>query len=327
MGDRIRMTKHHLKVRGAMVAACAGLATTLWACSDSSTPVDDGGGNDGPAAMDSTSHDAPSTETASNDSASNDVTVNDAPANDGATDAKKDVASNDAPSDTSSDSTLTDSASDAGGDVASEAAVDSGPDAVAPAPLQMCLMLDGDWGILPPDGGEPSGCATQTGTTCPDRVSAWGNNFMLDYLTGALNTDCRISSGFLGWSMNDLNQYQADVTDFALSLFGCPLSGLEAGPYAFSLIPQQLASHQWTSADLKLLSDLYVAAVQVAITSDQGLPDLTTQQYADINAQLAYLASQVPGVLQSSAYSFNMCPADAGSDAPQDASSDGPGGG
>jgi hypothetical protein len=240
--------------------------------------------------------------------------LSDSPSEDATT---KDAAESDA-SDAEPDASVGDSARDAGAD---QTAADGG-DAAQVTPVELCPVLDNDWGL---STDAAASCATQTITAaCPDRLDSWSLNIVSDYGTGNVATDCRISSMFTLMSNSDISQYSNDLLYWTLAFFGCPAQpSVDAGPFQYGLIPRSLASHVFTTADLQLLSSFYVQAVQQAITVDQALPDLTATQYAQINAQLAAWAAEVPDTQPSSVYSFDSCATDAGSESSSSDSGDG----
>jgi hypothetical protein len=176
-----------------------------------------------------------------------------------------------------------------------------------PAALAMCSELNT---LFTGQSGGPA-CASVTTTNCPDVTGTWDFAITLD----AVNTvfaDCRFGQWFGGLLSNDdLNNWFSQVTLFTMQFFGCPFVGTLTGPLSFAMIPAPLQSRVFTTADLSALSAAYAAAIAQAI-SDNGSPPLTAAQTSAINAQLAFLASKVPGTVTSSHFTFSTCAADAG---------------
>ena len=137
------------------------------------------------------------------------------------------------------------------------------------------------------------------------------NDFMnINYL------DCRFGDWNVPPILNlftdtSLVQWSSQVNAFVAQLFGCPLANVTTGPLGYPLIPGVLASEPFTTADLAALSQEFVASINQAL-SDNGSPQLTAAETTAINAQLAWAASQVPGVKNSSKLTYSTCAADAG---------------
>jgi hypothetical protein len=183
----------------------------------------------------------------------------------------------------------------------------SGSGNCPPAPLTFCPFFDEQF--IGTDGGPPS-CVDITTPSCPDRVDTWDVAIVLDYAT-AISNDCRFgqwSTGLL--SPTDVANYLNDLLQWTLAVMGCPLQGFQTGPLAFDLIPAALSSRTFTTADLGALSATYVAAVNQAL-SDNGSPALTPAQQSALNAQLAYLAANVHGTVNSPNFTFSTCDAGA----------------
>jgi hypothetical protein len=202
---------------------------------------------------------------------------------------------------------------DAGADVATADAAPDGP--AAPSSLHMCAMFDTDWGV----GPTSNQCLDTTTGACPDRVGSWGFDVVVAFST-VLSADCRLADMFnaQGFSAED---YGNELSAWTLQFFGCPDSDLSSGPLKFGLLPSALATHVFTTADLKALSDLYVDALNearanpIASLAENPPAPLTSEQIANIRANLAALAAATPGIQTSNVYSFGACAADAGTDA------------
>jgi hypothetical protein len=176
-----------------------------------------------------------------------------------------------------------------------------------PAPLAFCSDLNT---LFTGQSGGP-GCATVTTPSCPDAVGTWVTSIVFDFAI-ANSADCRFgqwSTGLL--TPDDVNNYLVALTNFTLQFFGCPFVGTLTGPLSFALIPPALASRTFTTADLQALSDLYVAAINQAL-SDNGSPPFTAAQMNAVRAQLTFLQSTVKGTVTSSKFTFSTCAADAG---------------
>jgi hypothetical protein len=163
---------------------------------------------------------------------------------------------------------------------------------------------------------EPSSCATVSTEACAgDRLFTWAGNIEFDWFN--INAvDCRFGQWEIPPIINMFTQVGISELNLALSLFdlqifGCAEAGNLDGPLGFPLIPPDLASLKFTTADLAALQDEFVAAINQAL-SDNGSPPLTASQTTAINAQLTSAASRVPGVTPSSKLSFSTCAGDAG---------------
>jgi hypothetical protein len=172
------------------------------------------------------------------------------------------------------------------------------------APLAMCPQLD--LAFI----GESLGSACDLVST-PDcaftRAETWDNTIVIDFAT-AISNDCRFgqwSTGLL--TEEDVVDYLNDLLGFTLYFYGCPATGTVTGPLDFGLIPAALASRTFTTADLAALSAAWSAAIAQAL-SDNGSPPLSAAQVNAINAQLAFLASRVPGTVNSPKFTFSTCP-------------------
>jgi hypothetical protein len=339
MGETNRLK--NLKYRGAMVAACAGLAIAAMACSDDTTATTMGDGSTPDTST--TTPDSSSTVDAPRDTAAPDATDattdSASPPAEAGRDASDATTTGDASDGSPGDSPVADSRSDATdaspgdaradatdapsdapvdegvdarGEASADAAPEASPDAAGMAALSMCKVLDQTWGI----DTDAAGCDTMSGSLCPDRANTWVGDIVITYLTSdTLNTDCRIASLFTGLTPDEVNTYESDLATFTFAVFGCPVPGMDGGSNAYGLVPANLTTWQFTSADIQLLSDAYVTAVRASLTGDSPSSiDLTPQQVSDLNARLAYLASLLPNVVPSASYSSNMCPADAGTE-------------
>jgi hypothetical protein len=251
-------------------------------------------------------------------------------------------ASNEAASDAARDSTVADSTVDGnGGDVvtadANDGAADAGRDQLA-----WCPSLDITFADYNPDGGVgPAICATETPNgLCPqERADTWANNVVGiagDFLN-LLYADCRIEA--MGAppviTSTEGADYLNQVTIWTLAFFGCPDPTQDLGPFnGFGLIPKSLSGHTFTTADVRLLEDMYVAGINQALT-DNGSPILTVDQTTQVRASLvSWAASVLP--TPSSTYSYSdpsTCASDggavvdaAGSDGGTDGSTDAGGG-
>jgi Carboxypeptidase regulatory-like domain len=179
-----------------------------------------------------------------------------------------------------------------------------------PAPLTLCPTFDTLFGF-----SEPASCAVSTTADCAfDRVFSWDSTIANDWFN-INESDCRFGQWDVPPIVNlfeiiGLEQDSSALNLFGLQLLGCALAGNLVGPLGFPLIPTDLKSLSFTTADLAALANEYVEAISQAL-SDNGSPPLTAAEIAAINAQLASAASRVPGIKSSSALSFSTC-ADAG---------------
>ena len=192
---------------------------------------------------------------------------------------------------------------------------------------------------MAPDSGADAGiCATQTpgNGTCGDRASYWANSgfgstgIASDFLN-LFYADCRVDA--MGstpvLTPGEVSDYSEQITVWTLAFFGCPDPSQPLGPFnGFGLIPQPLVGHAFTTADVQLLEDMYVAGINQAL-SDNGAtpPALTDDQTTQVRASLESWASSVSPVT-SPTYSYSdpsTCASDGGpiGEAGPDAESDG----
>jgi hypothetical protein len=174
-----------------------------------------------------------------------------------------------------------------------------------PRPLDLCPLFDEDF--LGEDGG--AACEHATTDACPDRVDTWDSLIVFDFAI-AVTSDCRFGQ----WappllSDTDVVDYLNDLSAFTLQLFGCPAEG-SSDKLTFDLIPSVLDSHHVTTADLKALTDTYVAAVAQSL-SDSGLPPLSNAQTQALTDKLTRLAQRVPHQVRSRKFDFSTCTTDA----------------
>jgi hypothetical protein len=236
-----------------------------------------------------------------------------------------DAAAHDASDGGEHDATVGDAttADSGGGDSttdASDAAADAGR-----TQLEWCLWLDYTFGASTssPDSGADAGiCATQTPAsgTCPDRAGTWANNFTGiagDFLN-LVYADCRVEAmaSIPVLTSGEVDDYANQATIWTLAFFGCPDLSQPLGPFnGFGLIPQPLIGHAFTTADVQLLEDMYVAGINQAL-SDNGAtpPALTADQTNQVRASLESWASSVSPVT-SPTYSYSdpsTCASDGG---------------
>lgn len=186
-----------------------------------------------------------------------------------------------------------------------------------PGPFDLCPYFDSQF--IGEDGGAV--CAHQTLDTCPDRVDFWANPITIQFVIAA-SGDCR----FGGWdallTASDVATYLNDLIAFTLQFFGCPVEPGTTGPLTYGLIPVALAGQEFTTADLDVLSDEYLGAVQSAL-ADNGSPPLTNEQVFEITAKLSRLAHRVPTRVRSNDFNFSTCAPDAGAPAAEPDSDDG----
>lgn len=171
------------------------------------------------------------------------------------------------------------------------------------APLALCPLLDEQF------LGESQGAACDL-VSSPDcaenRVGTWANTITLDYAI-AVSGDCRFGQWASLLNSSDVATWLNDLLAFNLYFFGCPATGTVTGPLSYALFPPALASRTFTTADLTALSATFSAAIAQAL-SDNGSPPLSADQTNAINAQLAFLASKVPGTVNSPNFTFSTCP-------------------
>lgn len=174
-----------------------------------------------------------------------------------------------------------------------------------PAPLSFCSQFDTDFQL----SSLGDVCVPNiTTNSCPDRFDTWEFNMELD--TGFINgSDCRFGL-FAPPLFTSLSaaQYGVQLNNFILYLFGCPYVGAQIGPLADGLVPSFLLAQgaHFTTADLAALNADFVAGVQQALSSNGSAP-LTAAQLSALESELAYLAANVPGQVNSSKYTYSTC--------------------
>jgi hypothetical protein len=174
-----------------------------------------------------------------------------------------------------------------------------------PAPLALCSQFDTDFQVT--SLGDVC-LPTVTTNDCGDRFTTWQFNMLID-LAFENGTDCRFGQFAPPlFSSLDVSRYINQVNEFMVSFFGCPFVGTQIGPLTDGLVPAFLLDRgvHFTTADLQALSDDFVAAI-VQTLSDNGSPPLSSAQLSAIQGQLAYLASNVPGQINSSKFTFSTC--------------------
>lgn len=181
-----------------------------------------------------------------------------------------------------------------------------------PAPLTLCPELDSLFGIPTP----PS-CTTATTNDCVEnRLSTWGFQIPLDFVNGVF-VDCRFGVWAEPPILAELQGTPGDVWFenmilFTLQLFGCATANVTTGPLHYDLIPPFLASKTFTTADIDALTADYMAAITQAFADFGVTPPLTDAQLAEVSEQIAFAASQVPGVIPSTNLTYSTCGGDAG---------------
>jgi hypothetical protein len=331
---------HAVTSDGVAPDAFADSATPDGSTSDRTTP-------DAPS--DGTTVDA-SVDSPTADSSPTDVATPDAPADSPTTDGSTTDSSNPdgATTDSMSADAPTDSAASGGDGSGSDSGGADGEAGASPQPLALCTIFDSKFGIDETDAG--------TAEAEHNRTSAWafdvGDNF-INSTGGYVGGDCSFS-GFAD-AVSGLSDMGLGYTDFLngwiQQFLGCPVVGNDGGALTFGLVPADLAppGHVYTTADLDKLSSDFVDAINNTIACggdcinipDGGnlanVPPLTGTQIASIQAELAYLQSQVTyAPVDSGTFSFSpdpscdpvqscmaLCPsADAGASDAADASSD-----
>ena len=262
-------------------------------------------------------------------------------------DASTEAASDAAGDSTTADATTGDAATDAtGGDGGGEAsASDAGADVGVDAgtPFQWCPYLDVTYALVTDAGAEPAACATQTIAGCPDRLGnntfgqGWASPILdvfdppptisgiaADFLAllggnGLTGTpgDCRIDAmaGPQTLTNQQVTDYTNQVGFWTLALFGCPDPTQSTGPSGFGLIPAPVATHAFTTADMQLLEDMYIAGINQSLTDNNmingGPTQLTAAQEAEIRAKIATEEAAFAPT-PSPIYSWSTCPVDGG---------------
>jgi hypothetical protein len=298
-----------LKFHGTVTALCIGLAASMWACLGDDDVTGGSGGSGGAPAADSSMRDS-ARDTSVDTSVSPDVAFNDVSATDvladNSSDARDgvttDTTASDAP-DAAPDAGSSDSSTDRGPD---GTAGEAGSDAPPPVHVQLCPQLDVDWDIATDAGG----CATTTNNTCGDRGGTWGTA-LAEAFAGLVSGDCRISRLLEGLDGTTGPEYLIQLATFNLAFYGCPDPTLTTG---FDLIPATQSGHVFTTADMRVMSELYVQSL-VGTLEDAALPPVASQELVDIDAQIARQAAAVPGTVTSSNYTLSSCPDDAGTGA------------
>jgi hypothetical protein len=328
------MSERRLQFRGGTAAACLALAAAIAAClgdDSTTTPGTDAGSDHSSNVTPDASLDTSMSGTGGNGTGgggtgtggtagggtggsmaadASDGRAGDARA-EAAPDAPRDVTTPSDVSDASARDVTPDNASspDVGSD-ATDASSGDGNDGAVPV-LSMCVLFDQWWGITTDAGG----CADQTQNGCPDRANTWATDISNAYAGPGqpLTVDCRINSMFM--QASDPFQYSIDFLSWPETFFGCPdLSG----PYptrTYALVPPGLESIVFTTADFALLSGYFEQAVVDAVAGAPNGPSggLTAGQRNAIRAELARLSATL-SPSSSPVYTFDMCPADGGTD-------------
>jgi len=185
-------------------------------------------------------------------------------------------------------------AADGGTALDAEAAADADVPTNLPS-LMLCDELDKRWGN--PD----------------DRLTTWADAIAFSYLI-ALDGECRIRDLVVPLSEDEQINYVNHMLGWTLEFFGCPTEMTDASTLTYGLT-ETGTDHVFTTADLALLSSLFVSALEQAV-SEAGADALTEPQLAAIREQLAALASMKSAVVKSDLYTLEACtPSDAGADA------------
>jgi hypothetical protein len=338
------MKKNRIAVRGAVLTACAGLLGGLLACSgddstapvpapdsgaDGSTVADAGDGStahdastsdgslaDGSAAdagswTDGSTAEASATDGSSTDGSSTDGSKTDGSASDGSsTDGSStDGSMADGGSDASSS---TDSASNedaATGDVSAADATNPPPPQVDLCPVMQAiwqgvpLKNSDDWPEVILNGPlvDSGGVLGTTGTAGFENLSTCtlGNFPGINLLSSQANAE------YTAWD--------AQCVDWELQIFGCSES--DAG-ISFGLIPANLQGTLLTTTDLAVIGSWWLNSMQQAVLNQGGT--LTTAQYNQIEAQVAYSETTYQPQVDSPINDLSTCPTagtdDGGSD-------------
>lgn len=340
------MTQRRHKFHGTLAIACFGLVASMAAClgdDSSEPPVRDGGTTD--HAVNADSPTTPDTSSPRPDGSTPDtsVTPDAGPDSSSTADGGRDSAPEASTAD-ARDSALeaaresgpdSNPPVEAGGDVrvdqvaeaappeagqpeagqpeasSPEAAPDAEADAAPEAgdtALHLCGFLDDAYGI-----GDPAPqCVDATPPDCPiQRVANWSQWIAIDFGGSAIFTDCRISGMFATFSDQDIQDYGNAILAWNLAFYGCPST---PATLTYGLIPAPLATHQFTTADLRLISHYYIEGVKQSFIDFGGSPPFSQTQLDLIDAQLAALEQGVPNKTTASTYSFYSCEPDAGSD-------------
>jgi hypothetical protein len=282
-----------LSVSAALLAWC------VVGCSSSTEPPVGDAATDGPAT------DATKKEGA--DTGAADVKASDGSLHDGkVADGGGLDATTDSTTDAATDSPTTDAPADAS---------ESGP----PEPLALCTLFDSRFALNESDAG--------IGAAESARSNSWAfdiyNNFF--NRTGAyIAGDCSLSGFTLAVANSSDNgaAYNDYLDSWIQQFLGCPIIE-EAGAHSYGLLPSELAGHVYTTDDLNRLSSDFIDGINntlacagdciANVLSDGGEPPsvapLTSDQIASIQAELAYLQSQVStSLVDSGSLSFTADP-------------------
>ncbi len=311
-----------LKLRGATLAACAGLITVI-ACGggDDSTIVgsDDAGGSDVTTGTGSSSSGGGSSSSSGGgpDAASDAASTT---PEGGSSDATADRSVEASLADTSTSDVHTSEAGPAdAGEGGSAADADGGP---APlVPLTICPVLDTDYAI------------TTDGVPDDDyslRVTTWSED-----ITGpsgfaeALTNDCRVNgiiATFAASGPRAQAAYLDQLAGWAPLFFGC--GPLDAGAVTFAgLLPASAAGHTFTVADLNVFARLFEDSTNARASLNwaanyptANAEPLTFDQIDAIQSQLNALEAAYPGLNQNTTHlTFSTCGEDAGPEGGADA--------
>ncbi len=272
--------------RGA--AACAGLLTCALACSsDPASPafVSDGGGKGSNPALDGSEADVAAHDGARTaDGATAGLTV-DGRASDGPSPEGAETGS------AFDGSTTTDPRLHDGAAIDAAHAVDAFvADATLPGPTELCSTMDAIWGNVARSDANSWSTEIIKGPPGPPTLLGFENV-----------QDCTLADFYL--SVANYTGWENQMFDYEYQIFGCPVD--DAG-ISFGLVPVELSSQVFTTADLRLIGDWYVESVVQAVANQGGL--LTSDQIGQIAAQVAYSETTFSPQVDSTANHFSTCP-------------------
>jgi len=285
MRSILSMRRNAGMARGA--AACAGLLTCALACSSDPAFVADGGGSiaatEGSVA-DVAAPDGAKTLDGATDGSPFDGRVTDGRSLDGAELGPVFDGS------TTTDPRLHDGAASA---MDAARAVDAFvADATIPVPVppDLCGTMDAIWGNVARVDANSWSTEIIKGPPGPPTLLGFENV-----------QDCTLTDFYL--SVANYTGWESQMFEYEYQIFGCPV---DDAPITFGLVPVELSSQVFTTADLQLIGDWFVESVVQAVANQGGL--LTSDQIAQIAAQVAYSETTFSPQVDSTANHFSTCP-------------------
>jgi hypothetical protein len=159
-----------------------------------------------------------------------------------------------------------------------------------PAPADLCSTMDAIWGNVARSDANSWSTEIIKGPPGPPTLLGFENV-----------QDCRLADFYL--SVANYTGWESQMFDYEYQIFGCPV---DDAAISFGLVPVELSSQVFTTADLQLIGDWYVQSVVQAVANEGGL--LTSDQIDQIEAQVAYSETMFSPQVDSTENHFSTCP-------------------